>query len=43
MQGLLRRDPDENLLSVTSITPTGAACGNYMGVAMYVPTEGRLR
>ena len=28
VQGLLRRDPDENLLSVTSITPTGAGCAN---------------
>jgi hypothetical protein len=28
VQGLLRRDPDENLLSVTSLTPTGVACTN---------------
>jgi mono/diheme cytochrome c family protein len=28
VEGLLRRDPDENLLSVTALAPTGVACGN---------------
>jgi len=28
VQGLLRRDPDENLLNITAMTPTGTACSH---------------
>jgi mono/diheme cytochrome c family protein len=28
IEGLIRRDPDESVLNVTSLVPTGAACGN---------------